>query len=753
MNRTQPQRAIVLIIYVALLFLFNYLAFGTLFPEKNYKGLWFYAGVASLLLGNLLVTPFFTKPVDAISYTVVSIIAVFLVNDWINWLLPDKIVFCTVVTFLTLILIFSFLSILTKDSDKLTNQKISMTCLIISEVLGNQRVVFSTVILYAIITFHRTEIKEMFFITVSWIALVIVEPDKHIFYLAKRINSIWRAATAGKRLGFICAYQTPNMILIKQPEEAFTSFGTTIIYKDSHAAIKTGITLNYVGRDEQLLLRAIEYNLPNEIRERVKDIMQLYGSNSVAYFDYFDKNPNHKNKVELLRKLEELIGIVDEQTTVEKLTFEVFKESEIEEGCMVEVHINGIPVLYQVLDGLTKEDIVSQKNKYGYARAEANKIGIWDSQANKFRPARWLPQINSPVFIKQTDKFTPNVHTVGHFPKTNYHIGIENIDELVTHNTAILGVLGIGKSMLSIELVERMISFGIKVICIDLTDQYATELNVYYDKEWHNKGITAIQEGGQKDADYFDDDPEKGGSINNLTEAVENDLNEYLNHDNKHFLKIYNPSEFIASKQISDPKSYKSGPGKDDWTRTASLWDVTPVEVTSIITELTLKLSKGETTKKAKVCLVFEEAHSLVPEWNSVATEGDKSATNRTARAILQGRKYGLGCLLITQRTANVTKTILNQCNSIFAMRIFDDTGKDFIANYIGNEYASKLSTLHERQAVFYGRASTCENPVLLRLNDREEFLQVYRKEFQPTLLLEEAEKKNNIKRKDDLQS
>lgn len=117
----------------------------------------------------------------------------------------------------------------------------------------------------------------------------------------------------------------------------------------------------------------------------------------------------------------------------------------------------------------------------------------------------------------------------------------------------------------------------------------------------------------------------------------------------------------------------------------------------------------------------------MIPEWNSAVSDGDKSATNRTARAILQGRKYGLGCILITQRTANVTKTILNQCNSIFAMRTFDDTGKNFISNYIGSEYADRLSSLSERQAVFYGKASSCKNPVLIRLNDREDFLKVFR--------------------------
>ncbi len=107
-------------------------------------------------------------------------------------------------------------------------------------------------------------------------------------------------------------------------------------------------------------------------------------------------------------------------------------------------------------------------------------------------------------------------------------------------------------------------------------------------------------------------------------------------------------------------------------------------------------------TDKARVCLVYEEAHSLIPEWNSVAVEGDKAATNGTARAILQGRKYGLGCLLITQRTANVTKTILNQCNTVFAMRTFDDTGKEFLSNYLGGEYAAKLPSLKERHAVFF---------------------------------------------------
>ena len=156
---------------------------------------------------------------------------------------------------------------------------------------------------------------------------------------------------------------------------------------------------------------------------------------------------------------------------------------------------------------------------------------------------------------------------------------------------------------------------------------------------------------------------------------------------------------------------------------------LTAAEITQIISEATLDVMIDQgMTDQARVCLVYEEAHSLIPEWNSAVAEGDRSAANGTARAILQGRKYGLGCLLITQRTANVTKTILNQCNTVFAMRTLDETGKEFLANYLGRDYANVLPSLEERHAVFFGRASACETPVLIRLNDRPDFVRVFRR-------------------------
>ncbi len=421
---------------------------------------------------------------------------------------------------------------------------------------------------------------------------------------------------------------------------------------------------------------------------------------------------------------------------MEKLFFEVVKDERLEEGRLVEVQIGKRLVTYQLVNGLTKEEVVQQKNTHGFARAQAQKIGEWDAASNRFKFVKWLPAPNAPVFLKSTADFQATSNAVGHFPGTNYPVSVKSIDELVTHNTAILGILGVGKSMLAIELVERMIAAGVKVVCLDLTNQYAQELTAHYDSKYEAVCLSRIEEAGGQDRDEWSEKPEEGGSLPALREAFRADLAEFLDEGNPRRLKIYNPSQVVGSKQVSEPKSYNDG----NWKRGAALWSVTPVEVTRLVTETALALLQDRMSAKARVCLVYEEAHSLIPETTAVASPSDREASNGTARAILQGRKFGLGCLVVTQRTANVTKTILNQCNTVFAMRTFDDTGKVFLANYIGKEYADSLSSLSERHAVLFGKASSCENPIQIRLNDREKFLEAFRAGNPPPLLPQDNE-------------
>ena len=65
-----------------------------------------------------------------------------------------------------------------------------------------------------------------------------------------------------------------------------------------------------------------------------------------------------------------------------------------------------------------------------------------------------------------------------------------------------------------------------------------------------------------------------------------------------------------------------------------------------------------------------------------------------------------------------MTKSILNQCNTVFGMRVYDATGMGFLENYIGPTYAQLLASLRDRQAVVFGRASSCNSPLMVDLND-----------------------------------
>jgi len=255
---------------------------------------------------------------------------------------------------------------------------------------------------------------------------------------------------------------------------------------------------------------------------------------------------------------------------------------------------------------------------------------------------------------------------------------------------------------------------------LDLTDQHVHELSALLDPA-HNAAVSAALQGvGPAGKTNVKQNVEEGGSRGKFATECERQLDAFM--ASTHKLLVLNPAAFEVWKQDSKP-----------FSGNASMASLTACEITQIVSDAALKVvQRMGRTDAARLCLVYEEAHSLVPEWNFTVSEGDRAASNGTARAILQGRKYGLGCLLVTQRTASVTKTILNQCNSVFAMRSFDDTSKEFLANYIGKDYAALLPTLPERHAVFFGRASSCENPVHIQLNDRAQFVAAFRAPLPP---------------------
>lgn len=720
MKYSQKIRLLILLVYGAFLFSVCHYLFGTWLPTSTDKGLWLYASLANILLGNLLLSPYFTKPAGAISDAVVAALALpgvygpvlALHRPWALLGLETLLIYYAVV------IATGSGAILFQASRADFAKRIGQSLYGLCVRLGETSLIFSLLYVFAIFAFHIRDHQQLVVLSAVWLVIVPLRFLENSVQISSDLIEVWSPRVVYTSPGELHIRKDPNLLLFRKWDDIGCQFGDVL----SMPSVKGGPISHIMVLDELRLANEcwircceIEGTVPPETETRLRRSLRTSPSVCLANFANQATIDLAFRQSRAYSQRSTLIGIVAANTNIATLRFEITRSDiALAEGQLIEVQLAGKSVLYQIIDGLTQEEILAEKNTYGYARGSAKKVGTWNSALSRFEHVPWIPRLNEPVFLKQANTKLDDPEAIGFFPGTSYPVQL-NIQQLVTHNAAILGILGVGKTFLALELIERMLLSGIKVIVLDLTNQYATELSPYFDANIEQGLENALKAVGPPGKNNAKQNVAEGGSIEDFRNALRGQLTMFATTPGVN-LKIYNPTAFEVWRQDSKPYSGQ-----------ASMVQLTPTEITRIVAEIALEVCSTSITDQARMCVVLEEAHSLIPEWNAVVSDGDKAATNGTAKAILQGRKYGLGCLVVTQRTANVTKTILNQCNTVFALRVFDSTGMEFLRNYVGDDYAGVLSTLEDRHAVVFGRASSCSDPVLVRLNDRETFLRLNR--------------------------
>lgn len=114
--------------------------------------------------------------------------------------------------------------------------------------------------------------------------------------------------------------------------------------------------------------------------------------------------------------------------------------------------------------------------------------------------------------------------------------------------------------------------------------------------------------------------------------------------------------------------------------------------------------------------LLLEECHSFIPEWN-VATKGQQDDVSFSTRLIMQSRKFGLSFILVSQRTAVVSKSALSQCESYIVFRTVDDTSLSYIEGMAGSVARAVVPTLGRYEAMCFGPAFNAEAPLIVTLD------------------------------------
>lgn len=106
--------------------------------------------------------------------------------------------------------------------------------------------------------------------------------------------------------------------------------------------------------------------------------------------------------------------------------------------------------------------------------------------------------------------------------------------------------------------------------------------------------------------------------------------------------------------------------------------------------------------KKQPLLVVLDEAHTYLKA-------GEDSISSRTVQAIAkEGRKYGVGMLLVTQRPSELDETVLSQCGSIIALRMTNSRDKGHVSAAMQDELremADVLASLRTGEAIVSGEA------------------------------------------------
>ncbi len=627
-----------------------------LLPTTETKDLWFYSGLFMVLFSTLFIEPYYSSPKNVVT-NVVPILLVFIA---IESELSNKSQWVWIVTFLILLLCTSVMAIVLEDnnlSPRAWKNRVAERLKNISVFVGRGKVLYSGVFLYFLFSYYidqRTLSGYAFWLLVIWAFMLIINQNdltNALFGSRKEKNK--------SAVGQIFGIESQKMFMVK-------------LFNNNRELKKFDVVkFNYSMRDSNKTYTGIvfDYHLLNQ--ERWAKVLQLgecksYIKHLTDDTVYLTSGDEKKKLLDEL-SIDEFVGVIIENSKIGKIKFEYSKKkNDLQEGDLLELGVDDKRLFYQVVAGSTNKEQLDARNEAGFIEGEAIQLGEWDSLKLSFNKFGWVPYINTPIFMAHTSdlkipKYNYPDYKLGNIPGT-FLPSIINLDEAISHHTALIGITGSGKSYLAREIV-RELTQNTKVIIVDFTGEWSRELD---DLKIENMPVS----GGN--IDQFLADQKKPIGI--ITIPDMSNTEDILDQTQKLFEKIFNYAK-----------------------------------------------DRYKVNKACKIALVLEEAHTITPEANFLGVGGDfgkaKAIISKMSQIALQGRKYGVGMLVIAQRTANVSKTVLTQCNTVICFQAYDDTSFNFLGNYVGKGLVEALPNLKQYHAIVTGKAIKSNVPMIVDLS------------------------------------
>jgi hypothetical protein len=117
------------------------------------------------------------------------------------------------------------------------------------------------------------------------------------------------------------------------------------------------------------------------------------------------------------------------------------------------------------------------------------------------------------------------------------------------------------------------------------------------------------------------------------------------------------------------------------------------------------------------ILAVFEEAHLYLPQGDGKFLQG--YARRIVQRILKEGRKYGCGAVVVSQRPSEVDETILSQCGTFISLRLTNSNDQGRIRSAVPDElpgFTTLLPILRTGEAVVLGEATQIPSRVRVKL-------------------------------------
>ena len=116
--------------------------------------------------------------------------------------------------------------------------------------------------------------------------------------------------------------------------------------------------------------------------------------------------------------------------------------------------------------------------------------------------------------------------------------------------------------------------------------------------------------------------------------------------------------------------------------------------------------------RRQPLLVVLDEAHRFVPEG------GDTTAHRTLSMIAKEGRKYGTGLMLVTQRPSEIDSAVLSQCGSLVALRITNSVDRSKVAAVVPDDLGGlveQLPSLRTGEGIFLGEVMPIPSRVRVR--------------------------------------